>query len=356
MGDIRNYIRKDGSKAFNARVRVRGYPTASKSFDRLTDAKRWAEQTKREIIEGKYFATAEGKKHTLREAINRYLNDSANRQIKTWKEHGFMLRQFDNLLGHKLLSDITPAVLYECRGQIAQRVTHLGKNVSKSRMNRYFSALSRLFQVAVEQWEWMESNPCRRMRRQPEPKSPGRCITDDELRRVREYCRLNPTEPISIIVILALTTGMRRGELQTLKWKDLDLKDGTALLQTTKNNESRSVPITEPALGMLRQHAIVRHIGTDWVFPQTTTGNLSKPIRINALWRRFKGAIGLENFRFHDLRHSCASFLARNGVDARTIAEILGHKTLAMAMRYSHLSTESLRPALESTNRMIYGS
>jgi integrase len=121
----------------------------------------------------------------------------------------------------------------------------------------------------------------------------------------------------------------------SLRWADVDLSRGALTLQDTKNGERRTVPLVGPALDLMRQHAKVRRIDTDLVFPSVQG---VKPLHIRLAWEKARQQAGLENFVFHDLRHSCASYLAMNGASLLDISSILGHKSLAMVKRYAHLS------------------
>ena len=121
-----------------------------------------------------------------------------------------------------------------------------------------------------------------------------------------------------------------------LKWKDVNLERGIITLHETKNGERRILPITGHALELMKQHAKVMHINTDLVFP--SEHNPKKSIDIRTPFETALKRAGIKDFRFHDLRHSAASYLAMNGATMAEIAEVLGHKTLQMVKRYAHLS------------------
>src|SRR5262249_1774400 len=129
--------------------------------------------------------------------------------------------------------------------------------------------------------------------------------------------------------------GARKMELLTLTWRDVDLQRGVITLHTTKNGERRVLPLAGPAMALMRQHAKVRRPDTPPVFPRSDG---RKPLDIRSVWKTALKHANIVDFRFHDLRHSAASYLAMNGASLAEIAEILGHKTLAMVKRYAHLS------------------
>jgi len=140
------------------------------------------------------------------------------------------------------------------------------------------------------------------------------------------------------VVIFALHTGMRRGEILSLKWTDVDFTRKLVRVLKSKNGEKRSVPMSNTVYGLLRGQNIRDISGR--VFP----------VSFRCLRQGFEKACsraGLDNFTFHDLRHTFATRLVQNGVDLYKVKELLGHKTIAMTMRYSHHYPESLRSSVE---------
>jgi integrase len=145
---------------------------------------------------------------------------------------------------------------------------------------------------------------------------------------------------------------MRSGELLALTWRDIDLTRGLVTLHNTKNGERRVIPITGYALELLREY-VQRRGHTDILFPNYA-GTQSRSIR--RAWEYVIRRAGIDDFRFHDLRHSAASYLAMNGASLMEIAEILGHKTLSMVKRYAHLSEPHTRNVIERMNRAVFES
>jgi integrase len=152
--------------------------------------------------------------------------------------------------------------------------------------------------------------------------------------------------------VLALSTGARRKEIMTLTWKDIDLSRGIVIFQDIKNGERRAVPLTGPVRELLTDRADTRRTYSPFVFPNRAG---TQPQDIRRAWELAVERAGIEDFRFHDLRHSAASYLAMNGASLVEIAEILGHKTLAMVKRYAHLSESHTRGVVERMNRTIFG-
>ncbi len=350
MATIRKRTRQDGKVSYQAIIRLQGHPPASASFPNKTSAKKWAQRTELEIRENRYSKHSEASKHLMSELIDRYIKhvlpqkrDAKNqeRQLKVWKEK----------LGDKKISDVTSAVVVQVRDELAaERIRGTGPR-SGATINRFLAILSHVFTIAVRDWQWSDDNPVKGVSRLKEAPGRVRYLSDDE-----RVALLNATEEISpilhCIVVLALSTGARRGEIMGLRWKDVDLKAGRAILHETKNSERRALALTSLALELLRQHAKVRQFDSDLVFPDPRDG--SKPWPLESRWRKALKMAEIEDFRFHDLRHSAASYLAMNGATTAEIAAVLGHKTLQMVKRYAHLSDQHVSSVVERMNQKMF--
>jgi integrase len=156
-----------------------------------------------------------------------------------------------------------------------------------------------------------------------------------------------------MVVVLALSTGARKMELLSLTWTDVELLCGAIYLKDTKNKERRSLPLVGYALELIQQHAETQCPKSKWVFPNRTG---TRPYRIREVWKKAVKRAGIKNFRFHDLRHSAASYMLMNGATLGEIGEILGHRSFEMTKRYAHLSQEHTRGVVERMNQAIFGS
>lgn len=148
-----------------------------------------------------------------------------------------------------------------------------------------------------------------------------------------------------------LSTGGRRMEILGLQWNDIDLHRGIITLHETKNGERRVLPLAGHALQLMKEHTKVRHVNCPYVFPGK---NLDSPIDLRTPFETALKRAKINDFRWHDLRHSCASYLAMNGASLAEIAEILGHKTLQMVKRYAHLSDAHTSKVVARMNEAIF--
>ncbi len=214
------------------------------------------------------------------------------------------------------------------------------------------AALSHAFSIAMKEWEWIEDSPISRVSKPKEPRGRVRFLDDDERKRLLESCKESTNSYLHTIVVIALSTGMRISEILNLEWQNVDLDKGRVILYETKNGDIRQVAITGHALELLKAHNKFRRLDTNLLFPGKFP---KKPIDIRSAWNAAIKRAEIQDFRFQDLRHCCASYLAENSASLAEIAEVLGHKTLAMVKRYAHISDNHTAGVLEKMNQKIFG-
>jgi integrase len=320
-------------------------PTQTATFKRLTDARRWAAQVDAATMEGRSLSGSAARQHTVADLIDRYLTSILPRKRpKTIVNQKQRLGWWRDSIGHLRLSDVTPAVLADHRDKLAE-------TRAPATVTRYLAVFGHSLSIAVREWQWLDDNPMRRVSKPQEPRGRVRFLSDDERKRLLDVCKNSRSSYLYHIVLLALSTGARKGEILSLRWADVDLARGQVAFQDTKNQQRRSVPLAGPALELMRQHAKVRRIETDLVFPRS---DCQAPIDIRKTWHTAVRKAEIPDFRFHDLRHSAASYLAMSGASLVEIAEILGHKTLAMVQRYAHLSEAHTAGVVARMNAMIF--
>jgi len=163
-----------------------------------------------------------------------------------------------------------------------------------------------------------------------------------------EECR-NAENKLYLAVLLALSTGARQKEIWNLSWKDINLKDEFIIFSKTKTKKTRTVPLKGAVLEMLRNES--RRLDTNMLFPSQK--NPEKGFDFKRSFKKALANAGIEDFSWHDLRHSCASYLIMSGMDMRKVAEILGHENLSMTKKYTHLKPEHLSDDMERMTRMF---
>jgi integrase len=350
MANIEKRISSEGAVSFRVLVRLKGHPLQSATFQRLTDAKRWAASTESAIREGRHFEVSEARKRTVSDLIKRYQTDVLPR-LRSANARQVHLDWWNQKLGRYLLADIRPALLIDTRKEL------LDGERTPSTVNRYCASLSSVFTWGVKELQWMGDNPFFKVSNFDEPEGVIRFLSDEERAALLNECK-ERSHDLYTIVVLALSTGARRNEILTLTWKDVDMKTGLLTFPKTKNGSVRRVPITGLALQLVRQIAADRKLkdANGLVFPGRTKPTQHKPIAIENIFKAALKSAQIKNFRFHDLRHSAASYLVMAGVDMRTVAEILGHSDLKMTQRYAHLSREHVSNAVGKLDASLFGS
>lgn len=337
-------------------IRRKGYPVLSKTFPTKKDATSWAREHDREAKLSQAWASDRGGRKTVSQAIERYVEDYTGRdptkltRLAWWKEE----------IGDVKLADINPTLIADCLAKLARgkaqhrkgdEIVNLNRKRSGPTVNRYHGAISIVLEKAKREWHWIAENPAKKVTRKKENKGIVRYLSDDERTALLKACRESPWDRLYLLVILALSTGARQGELLNLRYSDLDLKKGEATLEDTKNNERRVLPLLPVVVDEI--YSLTRRLDSDLLFPSNK--DPSKPYTFRSSWEIALKAAKIEDFRFHDLRHSCASYLAMDGATLLEIADVLGHKTLAMVKRYSHLSSDHKRKVVEGTFKGLLG-
>ena len=338
---------------YKVRIRKPNSPTVTKTFSSKNLAEKWARRAELDIEEGIYFEKLESAKHTVSNLVNRYIegeltklseNDRPNRftQLNWWKQE----------IGDLTLNKVSPSVLVECRNKLKVEKNNNGLVRSSSTVNRYIAALSAAFGVARSEWQWVKENPFARVRREKEPGGRTRFLSRDERTALLSACKDSASKNLYLVTLLALSTGMRQAEILTLKWDHVSFERNTITLFKTKNREVRVVPLVSIARSLLAEHGKVRSLKNPYVFQGRHYTHANFPRKA---WGTVLKKAEIENFTFHDCRHSAASELAMNGASLHEIAAVLGHKTLAMVQRYAHLSEQHTISVVERMNEAVFG-
>ena len=344
---------KNGKPSYTVSIRLKGHKPVFATFERKTDARNWITQTESSIREGRYFQKAEAQKHTVSDLVRRYTSDVLPHKPRSAKKYEYHLNWWEMQIGKYLLSDLSPALISEYRDKLLNEVTYRKTKRSGSSVNRFLASLSSACTTALKDWQWLEENPVLKVSKFPETRGRVRFLSDDERERLLVACRDAVNKELYFVTVLALSTGARRMELWSLKWGEVDLVKGFLFFTDTKNGDRRTVPIKGLGLELLKEKARLRRLDTDLLFPSKK--NPRKPMDFRTPFECALKASVIQDFCWHDLRHSAASYLVMSGIDMRTVAEILGHKSLQMTQRYSHLSPDHLSNAVEKMNRRIFG-
>jgi integrase len=294
-----------------------------------------------EAIEGNWFRL-ESKKRSFDELRERYIEDYAipNKAPNTVEKDKYSFKRLSAFFGGMMLAEITP-----------QKIAHYKRsrreaNASVSTIARELELMRASFNVAFREWEWLDSNPFSKVRIEKPRGHKERWITFEEEQRLLE---VSP-KWLREVIVFALNTGMRQGEILGLKWPQVDLQRKALTLLLTKNKEKRTIPLNQAVMDLLRVKSKVRHI-SGYVFHSKTGSRLDKDNVIRG-FTIARGKADLDDVRFHDLRHTFATRLVQNGIELYVVSKLLGHKSIKMTMRYAHHYPESLRHGVDILDRL----
>lgn len=343
---------------FHVQVRMSGFPARTESFTTRRKAERWAKTVEAEMIEGKHYRSVEARRRSLGDAVDRYIREEVPKKRSDGAMHTRTLTWWKSRIGHLKLADMTPALIVEQRGKLAAGTYTRGKPGRRSKykagekprqiqrkpgtVNRYLRCLSHLFTVCRKEWHWMSHSPMDGVSMLPEGEGIIRCLSDDERQALLAETAKDAT--LHLFVMIALSTACRAGELKKLTWANVDLKAGRVVFQatTTKNAQGRTAWLHGEALRLLKEHAKVRQLKGGPVFPLSRK---DKPYAYGKPFNAAVGAAGIESFRFHDLRHSAATYLAQAGATEQQLRAIGGWKS-GIVSKYVHLAAADSKEAL----------
>jgi len=296
---------------------------------------------------------------TVRDVIERYMARYAGADTTRAQR----LSAWSALIGEFTLEQIDSDVMHAGRAELAQQpalvylgLDHQGKQIfrAKSRtkqktpatLNRYMVAMAAVFTWAIEERlaprGWV--HPCRGIKRLPEPDGRVRYLDDGERARLFQACQASQYPRLYALALMAMLTGARKGELLGLKWRHVDLDAGIATLGKTKNGDRRTLVLLPHLVEVLRPFDGDRD---RFVFGSVASRG-QKPASTDSAWKDAVARAKIRDFRFHDLRHCCASYLAQAGTPLNVIADVLGHRKLDMTRRYAHLTTQTKAAAMRS--------
>lgn len=321
---------KRGNGQWRVRVRKSGYPIQSKTFTNKAQAQKWATQIEAQMDQSIFQSTSLAENTLFSDLINRYIDEI----LPTKKSERRATSAANNIkshLGHYRIAALTPQVLAKYRDMRTESVK--GHTVRKDLL-----LIRRMLVVASKEWGIYlpRGNPIDTITIPTQPtKGRDRRLQGDEEQRILESAEKYGGE-IKAIIQFAIETGMRRGEIYDLKRTNVNLESKVATLIDTKNGENRKVPLSSIAINIIES------------LPETKNGRVfsMRKDSISQAFDRCAKRCGMENIRFHDMRHEATSRFFELGLNIMEVSSITGHKDLAMLKRYTHLRAEDLAERL----------
>ena len=326
-----SYIQKISNKngdAYRVFIRNKGQKTITKTFKDKQAAKLFSAEIE--------FNSTLRDKYSTREVLfnelsRQYINEEY--QGSRIKEQIQKLKFWEKELVDIPIKNITS-------NDIHQVLQSLSGRFSNATVNRYKAAISVVFTFANKRYG-LTNNPVNNIPSYKENNARTRYLSNEEKTSLLEACRHSHWNKLYLIVLMAITTGARKGELERLKWSDIDFDRGLAYVHQTKNGEPRVLPLTKQVLSEM---GIVSR-DAELIFNSSIKPN--KPYEFRKEWIKSLKRAEINDFIFHDLRHTCASYLAKNGASLLEIADVLGHKQIQMSKRYAHLCVSHKQKLIE---------
>jgi integrase len=332
-------VRKRGNHwYFDFMVRRARYRGAIPEARTKHQAEQAEARIRSEIFEGKY---GQGKSIRIREfAETIYLPwaESSKLSAETDKHH---LRVIVAFFGDMPMRDISQIKVEKFKHELINKVTQKGTVRKPATVNRGLAVLSRVFSLARE-YGYINSNPVSRVRKLREDNLRIRYLTEEEQGRLLDALS-GSREWLRPVVVFALNTGMRMGEIASLCWPQVDFERGVISVRRTKTGKDRFVPINDEARDLLTELYSKRQ--GEQVFTEASSRKINN---ISTAFARATEQAKIEDFHFHDLRHTAGTRMGEAGADLVTIAAVLGHSDLSMAARYTHPTDRGVRKAVES--------
>lgn len=298
-----------------------------------------------QLVEGKFFEAPEGKEKTFRDLAEKYLLEwTVKKTLRSQeRDKGIFKIHLIPIFGNMLIADIGPKHISHYKQKRKE------KGANSDTINKELGLMKASFNVAIREWEWINSNPVSKVRMEKTGQGRVRFLAQGEFEAIHDACEdwLRP------IVVVARYTGLRMGNLLNLTWDQVNLFKRLIIIGKTKNDEPIGLPACNTLFEILKALNKVRALKSNQVFHTTLSPSSFK----RKVQRAFKAACEkamIEDFRFHDLRHDFASMLIQRGVDIYTVQVLLGHKDGRMTRRYAHLAAENLQFAVDVLDNPDY--
>lgn len=325
---------KRGPYQIRAKIRKSGHKILTKTFNNMADAKVWARQTEAEMDRGAYIPSTVAQRTTIREVIERYRDEVFPRLAQGGLSEQSRARRLIETFGELSLTSLEPANI------AAYRDRQLRDGFAPQTVKHDIGLLGRILKHCAMDWGIPLSKGIvtSQVRKPSLPPGRDRRLMDDEEKRLLDAAQASRCKEIGDMIIIALETAARRGEIAAMTWEHINLSRRTWHIPHTKNGTPRTVPLSSKAVVILQ--GIPRRIdGRVWA--------LQRADGISQAFDRICLQAGIAGLHFHDLRHEATSRLFELGtLQIMEVASITGHKDLQMLQRYTHLRAEDLAAKL----------
>ncbi len=297
-----------------------------------------------DIATGRSDILAARKRVPFELAVEEFLEKHSKPNKKSYRRDVVASKPLLKFFAGKYLSHINPTQFEEYRKHRLKTPSIYGRPISKTTINRETAFLKTMLNYAIKR-RWLNENPLKGFKLYKEKQGKMRILKKREFKKLYDAA----SDHLRPILVTAYCTGMRKNEILTLKWENVDMEKGFILVEETKNDENKIIPINkllQETLNSVKYSSPKENVFTFKGKPIQDTKTA-----FNAALRRS----GIDKCVFHDLRHTFASNLVMNGVDIKTVQELLGHKSIMMTMRYSHPTPDHKKQAVNSLDVDLSG-
>ena len=301
-------------------------------------AQRIFDKLKGEIAEGKWFEKLPGEDYTFRDLMKKYMEEysAVNKAASSHKRDKSIVAQLVSVFGDHYLTEITPAMISDFK------VKRRTDGVSPRTINYELTTMSHAFNIAIREWGLISENSVKMVTKEKVFNNIERWLTLDEEKKLL----IASPKWLQDIIVFAINTGLRQSEILDIKWSQVDMNRRVIIILEQKNGGVDTLPLNETAIRVLKGRCNQNPLHCDMVFPSNTGTRMSN----RNLFRAFANATDrakVNNFRFHDLRHTFATRLVQSGVEIYAVQMLGRWKNISMVRRYAHHNVESLRSSIE---------
>ncbi len=353
-----NYYKRENRNGtcYQATIRIKGYSILRKTFKKKSDAQNWAEPIEQAMKKGIYIEnTTVINANDFRQnivlmtdLITYFKENIAQERYSSPEKYNVMFEWWIDKIGPVKVRELSASMLSSCKQILAtEKIIKKKKEVVRGNntINKYLMCLSAILTYAVKELELINTNPMSKIKLMQKPTGRTRFLSDVEIEKLKDICKEH-SEILYLFFLLLLKTGGRFNEVRHLKTKDIDYLNNKVYFIDTKNKTHRGIHVDKNTLALIFEYTKNNNINDGYIFSSAKRGAELSDMK-GIMEKAIKKA-GIQDFHIHDIRHTTASILARNGASLLEIAEILGQKSLTVARRYSHLTIKHTEDLLSS--------
>ena len=347
-----NYYKRENKNgtSYQATIRIKGYSVIRKTFKKKSDAQSWAEPIEIAMKKGSYKEYEQNNYNieTVAQLIDHFDQNVAKLRYSHYEKYSALFLWWKKHIGNVKIRELSTSMLTSCKNILINEKIHKGKTETKRKantINKYLMCMSAVLTYATNELEIIDINPMSKVKTLKKPNGRVKFLSDNQIQTLAQKCK-EYSPKVFLFFMLLLKTGGRYDEVRHLQVKDIDRQNNRVYFLDTKNGTHRGVHIDKYTIELIDAYLKENKIESGYLFVAARKdGQLAY---LKGTLENIIASAGLEDFHIHDIRHTTASILAKNGASLLEIAEILGQKSLTVAKIYSHLTKKHTEDLLAS--------